>query len=60
MGAPVSGTPPELGVRRRLVQRFGIELDYVLGEDEIIVIAIFHCRRRPGYWHRRLAKIRDR
>ena len=58
MGAPVADTPPELGVRRRVVRRFGVEIDYMISGDTLFVLAIFHGRRRPGYWHDRLARLR--
>ena len=57
MGSPVLNTPPELDVRRRLVQRFSVEVDYVVTGDELIVIAVFHTRRRPGYWRDRLDRL---
>lgn len=58
MGAPVAGTPPELRVRRRLVRRFEVEIDYLVSDDTIIVLAVFHCKRRPGYWKERLRQFR--
>jgi toxin ParE1/3/4 len=58
MGAPVEDTPPELNVRRRIVQRFGVEIDYVTADEELIVLAIFHGKRRPGYWRDRLDRVR--
>ena len=60
IGPPVADTPPALGVRRRIVQRFGVVVDYIVGDDELIVIAIFHCKRRPGYWRDRLATLRPK
>jgi toxin ParE1/3/4 len=58
MGAPVANTPPNLGVRRRLVRRFGVELDYLVSDDAIVVLAVFHGKRRPGYWKERLERLR--
>jgi toxin ParE1/3/4 len=58
MGAPVMDAPPELGVRRQLVRRFDVEIDYLVSGDMIVVIAIFHCKRRPGYWKDRLRQFR--
>lgn len=58
MGSPVADTPPELNVRRRLVQRFGVEIDYLVVGEDLIVIAIFHCKRRPGYWRARIDRLR--
>jgi plasmid stabilization system protein ParE len=56
MGVP--DTPPELNVRRRIVQRFGVEVDYVNVGEALIVLAVFHCKRRPGYWRDRLDRLR--
>jgi plasmid stabilization system protein ParE len=58
MGAPVADTPPELGVRRRLVRRFDVEIDYLVSGDTLVVLAVFHCKRRPGYWKDRLRQFR--
>lgn len=58
MGSLVANTPPELGVRRRLLRRFDIEIDYLISGEDLIVLAIFHCKRRPGYWHHRLDRFR--
>jgi len=58
MGAPVADTPPELYVRRRLVRRFDVELDYLVSDDTLVVLALFHCKRRPGYWKERLQQFR--
>lgn len=60
IGSPVTDTPPELNIRRRLVQRFDVEIDYVAQGDELVVIAIFHSKRRPGYWSDRLNRIRSK
>lgn len=37
-------------IRRRLVHRFPYSVLYCARDDEIIVIAVAHRRRRPGYW----------
>ncbi len=58
MGAPVTETPPELGVRRQLVRRFDVEIDYLVSGETIVVLAVFHCKRRPGYWKDRLRQFR--
>ena len=49
------GVPPDLHVRRALVQRFPYAVVFVGLEDEIRILAIAHGRRRPGYWRERLA-----
>ena len=58
MGSPVVDTPSELGVRRRLVRRFDVEIDYLVVEDTLVILAVFHCKRRPGYWKDRLQQFR--
>jgi plasmid stabilization system protein ParE len=44
-GAVVSGP-----VRRRLLRRFPYGLLYRLEADEIVIVAVMHLHRRPGYW----------
>lgn len=53
-------TQPEIGTpskdhrtRRVLVQRFPYQVVYRLTADEIIIVAIAHLKRRPGYWRKR-------
>lgn len=58
MGSLVPDTPPELHVRRRLMRRFGVELGYLVSGDDLIVLAVFHGKRSPGYWHDRLDRLR--
>ncbi len=42
------------GIRRRLLTRFPFGLLYQIDEDAIVVLAVMHLRRRPGYWEERL------
>jgi toxin ParE1/3/4 len=58
MGSIVAGAPTRLGIRRRLLQRFGVEIDYIPSGDTLIIIAVFHGKRRPGYWKSRLERLR--
>ncbi|MDH5666983.1 MAG: type II toxin-antitoxin system RelE/ParE family toxin [Nitrospira sp.] len=37
-------------IRRRLLKRFPFGVLYVASKDEIVVVAIMHLSRRPGYW----------
>jgi len=53
-------THPEAGplsrdrrTRRVLVQRFPYQVVYRVSDDEIVVVAIAHPKRRPGYWRKR-------
>ena len=51
---------PQLGelidsdLRRTLLNRFPFSLIYTIEENEIVVVAIAHHGRRPGYWQVRV------
>jgi plasmid stabilization system protein ParE len=38
------------GTRRTLVERFPFNIFYRAGENEVVVVAVAHQKRRPGYW----------
>ena len=40
-------------VRRWLVRRFPYGILYRVDPDEIVVLAVMHLKRRPGYWRGR-------
>ncbi len=40
--------------RSRRVARFPYRIVYFVHDDTIVVVAVAHERRRPGYWHRRV------
>ena len=42
------------GTRRYLTPRFPYVVVYLYLQDHIWVIAIAHCKRRPGYWANRI------
>jgi len=42
------------GVRRRTLSHWPYGIFYRLRGDELIIIAVAHHRRRPGYWRSRL------
>ena len=42
-------------VRRALVRRFPYGVFFVTDDDELLVLAIAHDRRSPGYWESRLS-----
>ena len=51
---PEIGTPyPDHETRRVLVQRFPYQVVYRLTPDEIVILAVAHLKRRPGYWKNR-------
>jgi toxin ParE1/3/4 len=39
-----------LNVRRFVMERFPFALPYVVREELVVVLAIAHVRRQPGYW----------
>jgi len=41
-------------VRKKIVQRFPIAVLYKVEEAEVVIVAVMHLRRRPGYWIGRL------
>ena len=41
-------------LRRRLVRRFPFGILYRIKPDAIIIIAVSHLRRKPGYWKKRM------
>lgn len=40
-------------IRRRLVNRFPYGVLYSMEQGDIIILAVMHLRRRPGYWKNR-------
>jgi hypothetical protein len=46
-------------IRRRLLKRFPFGILYVATVDEIVVLAVMHLRRRPGYWQDRLGSLKQ-
>ncbi len=51
---PHAGPVIRKGIRRRLLARFPFGLLYQIDEDDIVILAVMHLRRRPGYWEQRL------
>ena len=50
---PEAGASYEEDSRRVLFHRFPFELIYRVEADAVVVIAVAHQRRRPGYWKSR-------
>ena len=44
------GVSSSLGVRRRLLRRFPYSLAWVVEPGMIVIVAVVHSRRLPGYW----------
>ncbi len=47
-------SPPAPVLRRFVLSRFPFALAYMVEPKRVIVLAIAHTRRRPGYWLHRL------
>ncbi len=41
-------------VRTRSVAGFRYDIKYIVQDDEVVIVAYAHERRRPGYWASRL------
>lgn len=39
--------------RKLLLRRFPYSIIYALRDEEVIIVAVAHQRKRPGYWRRR-------
>jgi toxin ParE1/3/4 len=50
---PRLGAPYDSETRRLLLRRFPFSLIYEVHADHVLVVAVAHQRRRPGYWHAR-------
>lgn len=52
---PSLGAPSRERADRRTVvlDRFPFTIPYQVGRDEIVILALAHTSRRPGYWSRR-------
>ena len=50
---PESGGPHVGGTRRLLLDRFPFSVIYEVTEGEIVIVAVAHQRRKPGYWRNR-------
>lgn len=44
----------EAGTRRYVMQRFPFAIIYLFSEQKIQIVAVAHCKRRPGYWKNRM------
>jgi len=51
---PAEDTPAGREIRAAILHRFSYRVVYLVRGDDLIIVALAHVRRRPGYWHRRL------
>lgn len=47
---PSIGVPVRSQLRRFLLRRYPYSLIYTVGDDHILILALMHHRREPGYW----------
>ncbi|OGW13567.1 MAG: hypothetical protein A3G93_10400 [Nitrospinae bacterium RIFCSPLOWO2_12_FULL_45_22] len=43
-------------LRRRLIRRFPFGILYRIEPEEIVIVAVAHLRRKPGYWKERIKR----
>ena len=53
--SPMTWPKIEGELRRRLVQRFPFGILYYIESEEIVIVAVSHLKRRPGYWKNRIS-----
>jgi toxin ParE1/3/4 len=41
------------GTRRILLRRFPYEVVYKIYSEVVLLVAVAHCKRKPGYWRPR-------
>jgi plasmid stabilization system protein ParE len=51
---PHSGKRLSDRVRKFRLSTFRYDVIYILDVAEIVIVAVAHHRKRPGYWHNRL------
>jgi len=51
---PYSGEPVDSSLRRTLLHRFPFSLIYAVERESIVIIAVAHHGRAPGYWRSRV------
>ncbi len=51
---PDAYTPIYKNTRRALVRRFPFGVHYIIDKEKIVILAIFHARRNPKDWKKRM------
>ena len=49
--------PVAFGLRWVMLRSFPIKLVYTVRDEVLLLVAVFHARRRPGYWLERLRQL---
>jgi plasmid stabilization system protein ParE len=50
---PAAWFPLARGIRRYRTRTFPYGIVYTVREDQVLVLAVMHLHRRPGYWRSR-------
>ena len=54
--APMRWRPLDEDVRRCLTKVFPYGVLYTIEPEYVLILAVMHCSRRPGYWKHRSTK----
>lgn len=54
IGAPRQWRILEDDIRRCLTRVFPYAILYTIESDYILIVAVMHCHREPGYWRQRV------
>jgi putative addiction module component (TIGR02574 family) len=57
-GSPIRGLRTRYKVRQFVFERFPYSIILAYPKGELVVVAVAHQHRRPGYWRKRLAKVK--
>ncbi len=52
--SPMPGKSGDKGVKRLILKRFPYDIVVAENAEEVIVIAVAHHSRKPGYWRQRI------
>lgn len=52
---PTAWTKVDNDVRRCLTHRFPYAILFSIEEDTVLILAVMHLKREPGYWRSRLS-----
>jgi plasmid stabilization system protein ParE len=53
---PHAWLPDDGGTRRYLLRRFPFSVVYRVEASRVVILAVAHARRRPGYWRHRTSR----
>lgn len=55
-GRPLAGVLLEQDVRRRLTSTLPYAVLYAIDSNDVLILAVMHCHRKPGYWWHRVSE----